>query len=72
MLKSRRFGSLFLILIVAGAMAVLLSLAPGTSQDTEAATTAVVVESIITSGDARIQGGSPDVNFSSGYLYLAP
>ncbi len=66
MYKLPRFVSL--LLSVVALMTLILALSA--ARETQAAPTAVTVD-LITTGDARIQGGSPDVNFSSGFLYLA-
>jgi plastocyanin len=68
MYKSRRF--ILVLLASAGLTVLLLLLTKFSAQNIQAAPAAVTVE-LVTTGDARIQGGSPDVNFSSGYLYLA-
>ena len=68
MYKLRRF--LFILLSGIGVMALILLLAQLGAQKMQAAPAAVTVE-LATTGDARIQAGSPDVNFSSGFLYLA-
>jgi hypothetical protein len=65
--KLRRF--IFVLLSGISVMALALLLAQLSAPQAQAAPTATTVD-LITTGDARIQGGSPDVNFSSGFLYL--
>ena len=68
MYKLPRFVSL--LLSVMGMMALFLILTRSSAHETQAAPAAVTID-LITTGDARIQGGSPNVNFGSGYLYLS-